>query len=150
MSRSFVATTYLTIIILGFVGGWFGSVATDFTDFRFWVGLVALIAAVVGVVVVYLRHVRLSQREKGIAWEHIRSRGRLRFVLRQLVVSQLVWLPLLFGAAYELYKTRSVTVLSSSSRWWYIIAVANGFFSLVWSLASWHRQEKMQPPTNAA
>ena len=150
MSRSFVATTYLTIILLGFVGGWFGSVATEFSDFRFWVALAALIAAGVGMVAVYLRHVRLSQRDKEIAWEHIRSRGKLRFVLRQLAVSQLVWLPLLFGAAYELYKTGSLTVLSGSSRWWYIIGVANGFFSLVWSLASWHRHDKLQLPTNAA
>jgi hypothetical protein len=132
------------------VGGWFGSVATDFSDFRFWVGLAALIAAGVAMVVVYLGHVRLSRREKEIAWKHTRSRGKLRFVLRQLVVSQLVWLPLLFGAAYDLYKTGSLTGLSRSSRWWYIIAVANGFFSLVWSLASWHRRDKMQLPTNAA
>src|ERR1051325_7447288 len=125
MARSIVATTYLTIVILGFVGVWLGSVAIDSTDIRRWLGLAALIAAVAGMVVMYLRHVRPSRREKEIAWELIRARGKRRFVLRQVLVSQVVWFPILFGAAYELYRTGSLTALASPPRLWYIIAAAN-------------------------
>jgi hypothetical protein len=150
MSRTTVATSYLTIVTLGLVGAWFGSVAVDSTDVRLWLGAVALIAAVVGMVVVYLRHVRPSERKKEIAWQQIRSRGKARFVLRQLLVSQVVWFPTLFGAAYELYQTGSLTRASAPPRWWYIIAAANGLFSVAWSLTWWHRQEKLRRPDNAA
>jgi len=122
MSPRVVATSYSTIIILGLVGVWLGSVAVDSTDMRRWVGLATLLAAVVGLVVMYLCHVRPTKHETEIAWKQTWSRGRLRFVLRQVLVSQVVWFPILFGAAYELYKTRSLTALSAPSRWWYVIA----------------------------
>jgi hypothetical protein len=147
MSSAVVTTSYLTIVIIGVVGVWLGSVAVDSTDMRRWIGLAALIAAVVGMVVMYMRHVRPTQREKEIAWEQIRSRGKRQFVLRQVLVSQAVWFPILFGAAYELYKTGSLTALSTPPRWWYVIAASNAVFSFVWSLASWRRQEK-NTPTN--
>src|SRR6185295_9137613 len=104
MSPRVVATRYSTIIILGLVGVWLGSVAVDSTDMRRWVGLATLLAAVVGLVVMYLCHVRPTKHETEIAWKQTWSRGRLRFVLRQVLVSQVVWFPILFGAAYELYK----------------------------------------------
>jgi hypothetical protein len=138
------------IVTLGIIGVWLGSVAVDSTDIRRWLGLVALIAAGVGIVVMYLRHVRPSEREKQIQWQQIRSRGKARFVLRQVLVSQVVWFPILFGAAYELYRTGSLTASSAPPRWWYIIAAANALFSVAWSLTWWHRQEKIRRPPNAA
>ena len=150
MSRTTVATSYLTIVSLGLIGVWLGSIAVNSTDIRRWLGLVALTGAVVGMVVMYLRHVRPSEREKRTQWQLIRSRGKARFVLRQLLVSQVVWFPMLFGAAYELYKTGSLTASFVSSRWWYIIAAANALCSVAWSLAWWRRQEKTRRPSNAA
>ena len=142
MSRRNLAFAYIIIVTLGILGVWLGSVAADSGDIRRWLGLTMLLGAVCGLVVIYRRDLRPSEREKEIEWQRIRARGKLWFVLMQVLLSQVVWFPILFSGAYEFYKTRTWSALTLPPWWWFGLAVMGAVFNLIWSLTWWQRQER--------
>jgi hypothetical protein len=144
MSRTRLAFAYLIIVTLGILGVWLGSLAVDSGDVRRWLGLTMLLGAVFGLVVIYRRDLRPSEREKEIEWQRIRARGTLRFVLTQVLLSQIVWFPMICGGAYELYKTPTWSALTLPPWWWFALAAIGAVFSFVWSLTWWQRQGRLQ------
>ena len=143
MSRTSLAFSYLVIVTLGLLGVWLGSLAVDAGDIRRWLGLVMLLGAVFGLVVIYRRDLRLSEREQEIQWQRIKARGKFRFVLRQVLLSQVVWFPMVFGGAYQLYRTRTWGALTLPPWWWFVLAAIGAVFSFVWSLTWWQRQGRV-------
>ena len=143
MSRKSLAFSYLIIVTLGILGVWLGSLAVDSGDIRRWLGLVMLLGAVFGLVVIYRWDLRPSEHEQETHWQRIKARGKFRFVLGQVLWSQVVWFPVLFGGAYQLYRTRTWGALTLPPWWWFVLAAIGAFFSLVWSLSWWQRQGRV-------
>ena len=117
MSRTNLAIAYLLIVILGIIGVWFGSVAFDSGDFRRSLGFTLLIGAAVGLVIVYRRDLHPSQQEKRIQWQRIKAKGKVRYVLAQILWTQVVWLPIFLGGLLEIYKNGTWGLLSLPP-WW--------------------------------
>ena len=138
MSRIRFALMSLTVVMFGILGVWLGSASVDSADIRRWLGLSFLLVGFFGLVVIYRRDLRPSHREKEIEWQRIKACGKFRLVLNQLLWSQVVWLPVLFGGVYELYQTRAVTL---PPPWWLVLAAISAAFSFVWSLTWWRRHD---------
>jgi hypothetical protein len=142
MSRMNLAISYLLIITMGILGLWLGSVSVDSGDVRRWIGLMLLLCAVGGLVLVYRRDLRLSAKEKELEWQRIKSMGKVRYVVGQVLLSQLVWLPLLIGRLFEIYKYGTWSSASLPPWWWVVLAALGAPLAFIYSMSWWHRQER--------
>jgi hypothetical protein len=142
MSRKAFAIVYGCIVTLGLVGVWLGYTGSDSGDFRRWAGMALLLGAAVGLAIVFREDLRVSQREKHIAWQRLKTRGRGRYVIVQVLRSQVIWLPLLFGGALALYRNRTWPSFARPDRSWIVLAAISAAFSFVYSMTWWRRQER--------
>lgn len=142
MSRTNLAIGYLLIVTLALFGVWLGSVATDSTDFRRWLGLTLLVAAFIGLVLIYRRDLRPSAEEKEFEWQHVKTNGKIRYVVIQVLSSQLVWLPLLIQWVLEVYKDGWQSEHYLPPWWWVVLAASGAPFAFVYSMSWWRRQER--------
>ena len=142
MSRTNLAINYLLIVTLAILGLWLGSVSVDSGDVRRWIGLTLLLCAVGGLVLIYRRDLRPSVREKEIAWQRIKAKGKLRYVVGQVLLSQLVWLPLLFGGLFDIYKYGTWHYVPWPPWWWMVLAALGAPIAVIYSMSWWHRQER--------
>src|SRR5207244_10436084 len=115
--------TSMSIVIVGLFGVWIGSQTDVSEDLRFWVGLTVFIIAFAGLIVMSRRDLRPSEQDKMIEWQQIKARGRARYVLIQILLSQVVWLPVLFGYLFGIFTTRTWRSMSSPPWWWMLLAV---------------------------
>jgi hypothetical protein len=142
MSQTNLAIAYFFIVILGITGVWFASVAVDSGDFRGWLGFTLLLGAAVGLVIVYQRDLRPSLQEKRIEWQRIKAKGKVRYVLAQILWTQVVWLPIFLGGLLEIYKNGTWGLHSLPPWWWVVLALLGAPFALVYSVVWWGRQEQ--------
>jgi len=142
MSRTNLAISYLLIVTLAILGLWLGSVAADSGDVRRWMGLVLLLCAVGVLVLVYRRDLHPSASEKELQWRRIKSKGKVRYVVGQVLLSQLVWLPLLFGGFFDMYKYGTWRSVSLPPWWWMALAALGTPVAFIYSMSWWHRQER--------
>jgi hypothetical protein len=139
VSRYRLTIYYSIIIALGGLGVWLGSVAEDSTELRRWLGLASLLVAAVLLFAIYPREFRISKYEQELQWRRIRSQGRWRFILKEVLLSQLVLLPFLFGSLYNLF---SLGEWSPLPWWWWLLAAIGAVASFKWSLDWWRLQER--------
>jgi hypothetical protein len=142
MSRRTFAITFGFIFAMGLLGMWLGYTATDSGDFRRWGGMALLLAAAAALAIVFRRDLRFSPREAQIEWQRVRTRGRRRYLIVELLRSQLVLLPVLYIGAFELYKNRTWASVTRPQRWWIVAAAISAIFSLAEAIRWWRRQER--------
>lgn len=142
MSRTNLAISYLLIVTLAILGLWLGSVSVDSGDARRWIGLTLLLCAVGGLVLVYRRGLRLSAKEKELQWQRIKAKGKVRYVISGVLLSQSVWLPLLFGSLFEISKYGTWRSASLPPWWWVVLAALGAPIAFIYSMIWWHRQER--------
>ena len=142
MSRTNLAISYLLIVTLAISGLWLGSASVDSGDARRWIGLTLLLCAVAGLLLVYRRDLRLSAREKELEWQRIKGKGKVRYVVGQVLLSQLVWLPLLFGGLFDIYRYGTWHSVSLPPWWWMVLAALGAPMAFIYSMSWWHRQER--------
>ena len=142
MSRTNLAIAYLLIVTSAILGVWLGSVATDSGDFRRWIGLTLLLGAVAGLVLIYRRDLRPSATEKELEWQRIKAKGKVRYVVVQILFSQLVWLTVLLEGLFQFYKYGTLRSLSLPPWWWMVMAGICAPFAFVYSVTWWRRQER--------
>jgi hypothetical protein len=137
MSQKKFAIAYFVALSLGLMGVWLLSIAIDIADLRFWVSLILFSSALV-ILFVLGRDLRPSAEEQSIAWKRLKSKGRIRYVLSQVLLSQMVWLPILFFRV-----TAGAWRLSFvPPTWWVVLAVMGVPIALVYSRIWWAHQER--------
>jgi hypothetical protein len=105
-------------------------------------GLTLLLGAAVGLVIVYQRDLRPSQQEKWVQWQRIKAKGKTRYVLTQMLWTQVVWLPIVLGSLFEIYKN-GLGYSRSLPPWsWVVLAITGAPFAFVYSVVWWRRQER--------
>lgn len=142
MSEKNFALAYTPLMVLGFLGVWLGFQTDDPTDFRFWFGFIMVLGAVLGLIVVFRRDLRPTKQEKSIEWKRIESKGKLRFVLIQVLLSEVGMLPLLATDLFEVYQRDMSRASLQALSWLLIIAILVAVFSCLWAVMWWHSQER--------
>ena len=118
--------------MLGLLGLWLGS------HLQFWLGLIVFLGATTGFVVMFHRDLHLTEQERRMGWKRVEDKGKLRFVIRQVLLSELALLPLLAADLLNSYRNGA----SWNPRWFLTMCALMAGCIALSSLAWWYVQER--------